>query len=163
MIPRLDCILSPAAQVTLEGLRRTEDIVFSPDGRRLAIAGYGLNRIAIFDVAVVASSVGKKVVLSGVVELASATLHHPHGLCFLDDEAVAVANRTGGVHVYAVPPATGGDSVRRVVEPSQTITGGVPAPIRTPGSVAALPLGSGALDPIAPFDADTVSHPERCG
>jgi sugar lactone lactonase YvrE len=145
MIPQLDCIVSPAARAVLEGLGRTEDVMFSPDGRRLALVGYVRNRIAVFDVAVVASSEGKKVVVNGVVELSSATLEHPHGLCFLDDRAVAVANRTGGVHVYDVPPSSGG-AVHRVVEPVQTITGSAAAPIRTPGSVTALPLASGALE-----------------
>src|SRR5947208_410959 len=120
MIPRLDCIVSPTARAVIDGLGRTEDVVFSPDGRRLAIAGYVRNRIAVFDVAVVASSEGKKVVVNGVVELSSATLEHPHGLCFLDDGAVAVANRTGGVHVYELPPSAP-DAVHHAVEPVQTI------------------------------------------
>jgi len=145
MIPRLDCIVSPAARAVIDGLGRTEDIVFSPDGRRLAIAGYLRNRIAVFDVAVVASSEGRKVVVNGVVVLSSATLENPHGLCFLDDGAIAVANRTGGVHVYEVPPSAG-DAVHRAIDPSQTIGGSAAAPIRTPGSVAGLPLASGALE-----------------
>ena len=145
MNARLDCIVSPAAQATLAGLGRTEDVMFSPSGRRLAIAGYRANRIAIFDVAIAVSEQGRKVVVSDVVEIEASTLHQPHGLCFLDDETVAVANRAGGVQVYAVPPS-GGESGPRAVQPKQTITGGSAASIRTPGSVASFPLGPDAIE-----------------
>ena len=145
MIPRLDCIVSPAPRAVLDGLGRTEDIVFSPDGRRLAIAAYLRHRIAVFDFHVTESSEGKKVAVTGVVEIAADTLERPHGLCFLDDGALAVANRAGGVHVYAVP-RSGDDPAARATRPLQTITGSDTAPIRTPGSVSALPLASGALE-----------------
>jgi hypothetical protein len=133
MHARLDCIVSPLAQVVIDRLGRTEDLMFSPDGRRLAIAGYRKNRIALFDVALLP---GARVVVSGVVELDAATLHEPHGLCFLDDATIAVANRNGGVQVYEVP-ASGGAGATHTVQPTRTITGGSAAPIRTPGSVTA--------------------------
>jgi len=145
MIPRLDCIVSPAARAVLEGLGRTEDVAFSPDGRRLALAGYARHRIAVFDVTVTASDEGRKVVVTGVVELAAETLDHPHGLCFLDDGAVAVANRTGGVHVYPIP-ASDVASPPRAAVPMQTIKGGTAAPIHTPGSVSVFALGDGTCE-----------------
>jgi sugar lactone lactonase YvrE len=137
---RVDCILSPAARAALDDLGRTEDLTFSPGGRRLAIAGFKGNRIAVFDVAVAGGADGPAVALGDVAELEASTLSYPHGLCFLDEDTLAVANRGGGLQVYAVPR---GDArgVRRRVEPSCTITGGADAPIRTPGSVACHPLG----------------------
>lgn len=145
MNARLDCIVSPPAQAVLAGLGRTEDVMFSPNGSRLAIAGFRANRIAILDIAIADSGPAKKVVLSGAVEIAAATLRNPHGLCFLDDETVAVANRDGGVQVYAVPPSRG-ESGPCVVEPKQTITGSADASICTPGSVASFPLGPDTLE-----------------
>ena len=119
--------------------------MFSPDGRRLAVAGFVANRIALFDIAIADSGHGKKVVLSGAVEIASPTLRNPHGLCFLDDETVAVANRDGGVQIHALP-APGLRSEPCVSEPTQTIAGSADAPIRTPGSVASFPLGPDTLE-----------------
>jgi len=145
MTLRLDCIASPAARATLAGLGRTEDLVYAPSGRRLAIAGYAANRIAVFDVAVVASNAGRKVFLSDVVEFEAETLRHPHGLCFLDEATVAVANRTGGLQLFAVPYAEREPGPRRA-EPRRTITGGGNAPITTPGSVSVFPLGRDALE-----------------
>jgi len=142
MNARLECIVSPSAQAVLAGLGRTEDVMFSPSGSRLAIAGFRANRIALFDVGIVDSGRGRKVVVGGAVEIESATLQNPHGLCFLDESTLAVANREGGVQVYAVPrtPISG------AVRPMQTITGDASVPIRTPGSVACFPLGPDRLE-----------------
>jgi DNA-binding beta-propeller fold protein YncE len=145
MDARLDCIVSPTAEAVLVGLGRTEDVMFSPSGRRLAISGFTANRIAFFDVAIAHSAKGKTVVLSGAVEITASTLRNPHGLCFLDDETVAVANRGGGVEIYAVP-ASRLQSGPCVIQPRQTITGSADAPIRTPGSVASFPLGPDTLE-----------------
>ena len=138
MTPRLDCIVSPSAQAVLAGLGRTEDVMFSPSGSSSAIAGFRANRIAVFDVAIVDTEQGRKVVVDRPVEIESATLQNPHGLCFFDEATLAVANREGGVQVYAVPKGQGPGAVR----PMQTIGGRDSAPIRTPGSVACR-----ALDP----------------
>lgn len=145
MSKRIDGLVSPSAQAVLASLGRTEDVMFSPSGRRLAIAGFRANRIALFDVAVTVSELGKQVVVGDAVELEASTLQAPHGLCFFDDATVAVANRSGGVQVYAVPPARG-ESGRRAVEAIQTITGGEAASIRTPGSVASFPLGPDTVE-----------------
>ena len=142
---RLDCVVSPAARAVLDALGRTEDLMFSPSGRRLAIAAYRANRIAIFDVAVVAAENASQVVLGDVVELEASLLAAPHGLCFLDEETVAVASRGGGVQVYAAA-ASGGVSGRRAVAPIQAIAGDDGAPVRTPGSVAVFPVGPDELE-----------------
>jgi hypothetical protein len=136
MHARLDCIVSPRAQEAIDSVGRTEDLMFSPDGRRLAIAGYLKHRIVVFDVGLLP---GRRVLVSGVVELDAATLREPHGLCFVDDTTIAVANRLGDVQLYEVP-ASGGTRSAHLVQPTRTITGGSAAPIRTPGSVTAHPL-----------------------
>ena len=145
MSARVDCIVSPSAQAALASLGRTEDVMFSPSGRRLAIAGYRANRIAIFDVAIEVSAQAKKVVVGAVVELEASTLHKPHGLCFLDEDAVAVANRDGGVQIYAAPSARI-EPGRHEAQPKQTISGAAAAPIRTPGSLASFPLGPDTIE-----------------
>ena len=143
MNARLDCIVAPSAEAVLAGLGRTEDVMFSPNGRRLAIAGFTADRIALFDIAIAESANGRKVVLSGAVEFTAATLRNPHGLCFLDDETLAIANREGGVQIYAVP-ASDLQAKPCVLEPQQTITGSAEAPIASGFRRPVVPSGAKA-------------------
>jgi hypothetical protein len=83
---------------------RTEDVRFSPDNRRLALAAFNLNHIAVFDVDVTKKAGVTSVSLTGVVEIASADLQHPHGVDFIDDDTIIVANRTGDACVFEMPP-----------------------------------------------------------
>jgi hypothetical protein len=92
---------------------RTEDVRFSPDNRRLALAAFNLNHIAVFDVDVTKKSGVTGVSLTRVVEIASADLQHPHGVDFIDDDTIIVANRTGDACVFELPA---GDVKRRLHE-----------------------------------------------
>jgi DNA-binding beta-propeller fold protein YncE len=86
-------------------LGRTEDIKFSPSNRRLAVAGYIRNRITVFDICIAASVTGPSITLPKVVEIASAHINYPHGLDFIDDETIIVANREGSALIFKVPQA----------------------------------------------------------
>jgi DNA-binding beta-propeller fold protein YncE len=135
---------SRQAEQAIANLGRTEDVQFSPGNRRLAIAAFHANRIAVFEVAISRSAGKAQVAVGGVVEIESATLNGPHGLCFLDEDTLVVANRAGSVEVFAVPPA--GAATNRVTIPRRTLQGGPSGPIITPGSVAALARDDGAID-----------------
>ncbi len=87
-------------------LARTEDIRFSPDGKRLAIAGYAKHSIAVFDIEIDTSAVPPRITLHNYLELDSEVFDHPHGLDFVDNETLAIANRKGAVTVFAVPPSS---------------------------------------------------------
>jgi hypothetical protein len=63
-------------------LGRAEDVKFSPNKRRLAVASYSRNKIAVFEVCIAASH-----------EFSSDYLRQPHGVQFIDDETIIVANR----------------------------------------------------------------------
>jgi hypothetical protein len=100
----------------IASLGRTEDVQFSPSNRRLAVAAFHRNRIAVFEVEISRSAGKPQVALTGVVEIAAETLKGPHGLCFLDEDTLVVANREGAVEVYGVPAhgaATNGDPIPR--------------------------------------------------
>ncbi|MBL0038437.1 MAG: hypothetical protein IPP36_07305 [Nitrosomonadales bacterium] len=88
----------------LAGLGRTEDVKFSPDGRRLAIAGFNCNKILILELDCDFTDIHKNVVISDFVEISSLSLKNPHGLAFLDDKTLIVANRKGGASVLRLPP-----------------------------------------------------------
>ena len=118
---------------------RTEDVKFSPDERRLAIAGLGTNRVVLIDIELkhaIGASAGPRVVVTGFTELRSPCLAQPHGLAFIDDDHIVVANREGSVQVFRLPiPAPG---IHRLeVEPVQVLVGTEDVEgFMSPGSVA---------------------------
>lgn len=78
---------------------RSEDIRFSPSGRTLAVvATHGL--IYLFDV----DTQTRPIRVRRHVELRSPSLAVPHGIDFLSEDEVVVANRGGWLTFYRLPP-----------------------------------------------------------
>lgn len=96
---------SDRVRAILAGMGRTEDLKISPDNRRLAIAGYAKNRIIVLDMDIADTDTGKQVTLSDFLEISSPSLRGPHGLFFIDDETLIVANRGGGAPILRLPPS----------------------------------------------------------
>src|SRR5262245_2239299 len=90
---RLDYAATANVRDFLGSIGRTEDVRFSPSNTRLAIAGFLRNKIAVFDISLHCSP--SRISLTGVAEISSTYLKHPHGLDFVDDEKILVANRDG--------------------------------------------------------------------
>jgi hypothetical protein len=97
-------------RAALESLGRTEDVRFAPGGRRLALAAYANERIAVADIEITVSASGPKVAVTRLAQFESTALREPHGLDFLDEETLVVGNRAGGVVVFRLPGggSTGG-------------------------------------------------------
>ncbi|EJM20271.1 hypothetical protein PMI21_01183 [Pseudomonas sp. GM18] len=91
----------------IAGIGRTEDIRFSPDRGRLAVAAMTRQLIVVFDIEVRMTPTGKQVHLSTAVELSSSQLQSPHGLDFIDDETLVVANRDGDLRLFRLPSRDG--------------------------------------------------------
>jgi sugar lactone lactonase YvrE len=102
-----------AVRDALGALGRTEDVRFSPSGRRLAIACYGTDRIAVVDLDLGSGSEGLRVALTGIELHEPVGLREPHGIDFVDEDTLAVANRAGGVVVLGLP-GTGSPEVTSV-------------------------------------------------
>jgi DNA-binding beta-propeller fold protein YncE len=118
----------------IAALARTEDVRFSPDGRRLAIAAFARNRIVVLGVEVTASEAGPSVALSHALEVSSPDLKGPHGLDFLDDGTLIVVNRGGDACVFALPGDAAGD--RQVeLSPLHVMRAGGAHLLAAPGSV----------------------------
>lgn len=115
----------PGVRAVLAALGRTEDIRFSPGNRRLAIAAFNRHRVAVFDVDVADG----RIALTRAVELCSPHLKRPHGLDFIDDDTLIVANREGGVCVFRLPSQEAHAAICEVV-PIQMTQG-----LESPGSV----------------------------
>lgn len=96
--PVLDAIAS---------MGRTEDIRFSPDRRRLAVAAILRAQIFVFDIEVRATPEGKRVHLGAAIVLSSEHLLAPHGLDFVDNDTLAIASREGELCLFRLPPRDG--------------------------------------------------------
>ena len=85
-------------------LGRTEDVRFSPSHRRLAIAQFIKNKITLFEVSFTTSRDTKRISVTGATEISSSYLNNPHGLDFIDEERILVANRKGQPCIFELPP-----------------------------------------------------------
>ena len=124
----------------LQDMGRTEDLKFSPDCRRLAIAGFQKDKLLILDISVVSSDDGISVSLTDFVEITSPSLYRPHGLAFMGNDILIVANRRGEVPVFKIPSGNG--DRKNHISASLTIGCNEEHKLETPGSVSAWNLGS---------------------
>ena len=129
---RIDFTAPQHVRDTIASLGRTEDVKFSPSNKRLAIAAYRKNEIAVFDVNIDPSPNGARVNLPSVVEIFSSQFNEPHGLDLLDEETIIVSNRSGDVPIFKLPGTSEGN--RHELEPLAVINSasGLDAPARSP-------------------------------
>jgi hypothetical protein len=141
----IECTAPRSVHDVIASLGRTEDVCFSPNNRRLAVAAFTRDRIAVFDINIATSAAGPQVALTGGVELSSPTLNSPHGLDFLDEETLIVANRAGGVAMFKLP--TGEVHARSCeVQPIQTWPAGGTSFLKSPSSVAVASVERGLCE-----------------
>ncbi|PDQ20487.1 hypothetical protein CN311_13880 [Mesorhizobium sanjuanii] len=133
--PRIDFKASQAVRAALSAIGRTEDLRFSPDNRLLAIAGFARKRCLVLRIDIESAPSGPQVTVHDFMELRSAGIGEIHGLDFIDDRTLVVANRDGLIAIFALPS---GDPAGRQCEiaPIRQIKGGLFCKLKTPGSVA---------------------------
>lgn len=144
--PLLTCVpvvADAAVHGVLHGIGRTEDVRFSPDNRRLALTAFHENRLLLLDVAVEDGATGLQVRLRAVTQLSAAEITEPHGVDFLDDDTIVVANRSGDLSVHALPIR--GTAVGAV---TGVRTVAVLDGIDSPGSVRVLPTPTGTSEVV---------------
>jgi hypothetical protein len=113
---------------------RSEDLAFSPEQRRLAITEFARNRILVIELAKEARLLDGAMELTRSVEISSSQIRSPHGVCFLDEETIAVANRDSGTRLFRVP-ANAPDGALIRSSALRRIGGGWLRPKVNPGSV----------------------------
>ena len=144
---RIEYEASPAVREAIESLGRTEDLRLSPNQRRLAVARFTLDGIAIVGVEIAASSNGPRVELTSVTTLSSPALQRPHGVDFVDDDTLIVANRKGGVTILELPAEAPG--VRSFeVTPKRAWASGEIELVSSPGSLAVAGVNGGRCEVI---------------
>jgi len=120
---------------------RTEDVRFSPTGRRLAIAEYNKNRITVLEISGAASSNSNGLVITDAAQISSPQLNNPHGLDFIDDEKIVVTNREGGACIFELPERVSGAvelAPAAVILSRDLMTPGSVSVVRGPGQLEAL-------------------------
>jgi hypothetical protein len=135
----------PVVAERLHTLGRTEDVVFSPDQSRLAVAGYSRNKVLVLQFRIVSENGTLSVQSEACVELHCPDFRNPHGLAWIDDGTLVVANRGKDVVVVPVPTATrAGEAVE--VEALLRLSEGREGLISSPGSVAVSRLNDEYVD-----------------
>ena len=135
VIPQLEFGAGEPVRAALAGLGRTEDLRFSPDNRLLAIAGFTKSRLLILRVDIGHGPGGPRLQLDDFMEITSDGLGNVHGLDFIDDRTLAIANRDGRVSILRLPE--GELAGRRChVRQLRRVKGGYSRLLSTPGSIA---------------------------
>jgi sugar lactone lactonase YvrE len=134
---RIDFEASDEARAALAAVGRTEDLLLSPDGTRLAIAGFAESKVLLLE-----TDPSERSVRFGRALLVHCDgFKSPHGLAWLDDETLIVANRAGRAPILRIPRRANAAEV--TIEPAATLGELGVDLIATPGSVAARQLSDG--------------------
>lgn len=134
LCPRISFVPSDGVKTALVNLGRTEDVQFSPDDRRLAIAGYNNNKILLLDIKFKTAK-GKILILcQDWLEITSPSLNYPHGLFWIDDSTLIIANRSGEAPILKIPSEKPDNRIVEIT-PIETIRRGRDL-LRSPGSVS---------------------------
>lgn len=142
---RLKCTGPAEVLKTIAALGRTEDVSWSPNGRRIALAGIAVDKLLILGVDCRLEDGHKCIHVSDAMQVVSSSLKRPHGVCWVSDGTVAVASREGNVSFFDIPAAQRPVSACRL-QPLATVGKGDTELLKSPGSLCARPLGSGLLE-----------------
>jgi hypothetical protein len=135
----------PDVRDALAALGRTEDVRLAPSGRRLAIACFARDRIAVAEVEINVSPSGPAIAVTSLDLVASPALREPHGLDFVDDDTLVVGNRAGGVAMLRLPRSSEAEEMTT----TGPVVGEIGHLLDAPGSVAVHSDGPGRYEVLA--------------
>jgi hypothetical protein len=140
--PGLKYQATPEVQQMLSRMRRTEDLRLSPSGRLLAIAGFCSDRLILFRLRLETTAGIPEIRIMDYLQFTSPALSHPHGITFFDEHTVVIANRTGKVSFFRVPPM--GDQQKSFNLKPLRVLGSSPfTRLHSPGSLDTYKTGEG--------------------
>ena len=143
---RVEIKMSKATQVFLDQLGRTEDIRFSSDNTKLAIAGFQKNCCLLLDISINPSGLEPTVNIVGSVKLTSNSLKEPHGVEFIGNDLLIVTNRGGSVVIFNLENLQFTDQVV-YLNPIRIIKkAGIFKKLNSPGSICILNSSAEELD-----------------
>jgi hypothetical protein len=124
---------------------RVEDVRFSPDDNRLAIAGFKNNRLLMLDIEIHKSSTETRLTITDCFEITSESLKNPHGLFWIDDTTLIVASRGGDTSILRLPEGRHAGELIHLT-PLLSLEPDVKQACYTPGSVVVARVGEDLLD-----------------
>lgn len=143
-IPSIPFFMDSELDVEISSIGRTEDVVFSPSGNRLAIAGHIKNRILLFSIDRQSNSEGPLVRLFAPQTIESDALLYPHGIFWVDESTIIVANRQGDACFLQVPSGSEKGFFQTIpIHLIGLTSNGI---VQSPGSVSVKHLGDGWVD-----------------
>jgi hypothetical protein len=146
LCPRIAFMPSDGVKTALANLGRTEDVQFSPDDSKLAIAGYNNNKILLLDIEVKTAKNRIVIECEDWLEITSPSFNYPHGLFWIDSSTIIVANRSGDAPILNVPTEKPDSRVIEIT-PLETIRRGRDL-LHSPGSVSVSKIGQDLYDVV---------------
>jgi hypothetical protein len=131
---------TPAVSQAIAELGRTEDIRFSPAGNLLAISTFASHKIALFKIDTGISPAGVTISIKDFVLFSSPDIERPHGVAFLDEQTLLVANRFQFVSVFRLPDFQS-PKKHLVLNSDKVIRWRRFRKLNSPGSVDSYPVG----------------------
>ena len=132
-------VMAPEIEPLVASLYRTEDIAVAPDGRRVVIPGFFSDHMLLADLDVVRDGGHERLQVSAASVVQCERLRFPHGVAFVDDRTVLVANR--GAELLAIDVPARGTGPTAVFRTGRVIVGEHDrVPVRAPSSLAARTL-----------------------
>ena len=144
--PRISFLPSEGVKTALANLGRTEDVQFSPDNRRLAIAGFKESKVLILDIKIKTAKNKIQILSEDWLEITSPSFNYPHGLFWIDSSTMIVANRGGEVPIIKIPSEKPHNKTIEII-PAETIKLGRDL-LHTPGSVSVSKVGRDLYDVV---------------
>lgn len=142
----------------VNAIGRTEDLAFSPDNLKLAIASYELNKVLVFNIEVDISSIQPKAQLSNLCEINSSSFNLPHGIAWINNETIIVANRASNAVVIKIPNFSCTSSIVELAA-LQTLPHIKESSPHSTDCIDAISLGDGLYEVfICSNDGNYVSH-----
>ncbi len=133
---------TPEIHAVIAQITRTEDVRLSPDSRRLVLVDFLADRLFLFTLRIEADAEPPRVEFLETCIITSDSFCKPHGLAFLGNDCLVVANRGGDVCLYRLP-AIGAYPAEVDLKPLARISGQgmLRAKVKSPGSVDSYALG----------------------
>jgi DNA-binding beta-propeller fold protein YncE len=128
---------APEVAAAIAAIGRTEDVALSPSGSTLALAAFNADALALVSFEQRLLDARPAIVVHSCTLVRVEGMHYPHGVAFLSDDTLVVANRHSELLLIDVD--AGGDEMR--VAGRVLVDGSHLVPVRWPGSAAVHPIG----------------------
>jgi WD40 repeat protein len=141
-------VATPEVENVIASMGRTEDMAFSPDYKWLVITGFKKNTLYFFSTNITQNNNMRSIDIQKFSIIRSREILQPHGIAFLDNEHILIANRRGIVNIFKVP-AELGNNAEIDLEPVARIKSDFRCRVKAPGSIAVVKTDFGSYRVLA--------------